>query len=121
MGTPVIDTTVAIIGIVLNFFATIITVWVIISKKNESFKKSVEDQFTEVNKSINKMAIDINTILVGDVRELRARVVLLENGQNEWTKTLRQRTHDLAGNIQTLQLEVALIKEVAKSKEANAS
>lgn len=40
------------------------------------------------------------------VKDLLHRVATLEAGQDEWTKALRQRTHDLSGHIQTLTLKV---------------
>lgn len=41
--------------------------------------------------------------LSGDVTH---RLSTLENGQDEWTKALRQRTHDLASDVQKLTLDV---------------
>lgn len=40
------------------------------------------------------------------MRELTRRVGSLETGQDEWTKTLRQRTHDLATQVNALMLKV---------------
>lgn len=40
------------------------------------------------------------------VRDLTTRVGTLESGQDEWTKALRQRTHDLAEHINKLVLKI---------------
>lgn len=40
------------------------------------------------------------------VKDMGHRVAALESGQDEWTKTLRQRTHDLAAALQALVLKV---------------
>lgn len=44
--------------------------------------------------------------LEGYVADLTHRVTTLESGQDEWTKALRQRTHELASDLQTLVLKV---------------
>lgn len=38
--------------------------------------------------------------------DLTRRISTLESGQDEWTKTLRERTHELANQINTLVLKV---------------
>ncbi len=40
------------------------------------------------------------------VAQLTSRVNTLESGANEWTKALRERTHDLANELQALVLKV---------------
>ena len=44
------------------------------------------------------------------VSDLTHRVTTLESGQDEWTKSLRQRTHDLSTDVQNLVLKVALLE-----------
>ncbi len=42
----------------------------------------------------------------GAVNDLMHRIGTLESGQDEWTKSLRSRTHDLSEQINTLVLKV---------------
>lgn len=46
----------------------------------------------------------------GYVDDLTHRVTRLESGQDEWTKSLRERTHALANDLQTLVVKVALLE-----------
>lgn len=112
----------------LQFIATIVAVWGVIAATQRAMKaelqKSIDEvkqshassltesrlQFSSINESFGKIALQINTILEGDVRELQSRVGRLESGQDEWTKTLRQRTHDLATEVNALRLAVELVK-----------
>ena len=68
-------------------------------------------QFTSINESFTKIAIQINTILEGTVRRLEDRVGRLESGQDDWTKEIRQRTHDLGNVAQRLTWEVEAMKK----------
>lgn len=72
------------------------------------------NQFTSINESFTKIAIQINTILEGTVRRLEDRVGRLESGQDDWTKEIRQRTHDLGNVAQRLTWEVEAIKKESK-------
>jgi hypothetical protein len=40
------------------------------------------------------------------IDDLSHRIVKLESGQDEWTKTLRDRTHELANSLQVLALKI---------------
>jgi hypothetical protein len=40
------------------------------------------------------------------INDLTHRVATLESGQDEWTKSLRERTHELANDVHTLVLKV---------------
>lgn len=44
--------------------------------------------------------------LESNIRELSSRVGTLENGQDEWTQSLRKRTHEIADQVQILVLKV---------------
>lgn len=117
-----------VIVLAFQFIATLIAVWGVISKTQSAMKAEVKGsldelkkaheknldesraQFASINESFKNIALQINTILEGDVRELQARVQRLESGQDEWTKTLRQRTHDLGNELQTMRLELELLK-----------
>jgi hypothetical protein len=118
----------------LEFVVTIVAVWGIVAKSQSSMKadlqkaigtlseahgKSVEEsrqQSTVMNEGFKQVGLQINTIMEGHVRELQQRVTRLESGQDEWTKELRQRTHDLAGKVDQLGFAIELIK--AKRGEA---
>lgn len=117
-----------VIVLVMQFIGTLVAVWGVVSKAQSSMKdelqhaidevklahaKSIEEarsQSSRVNENLHTIGLQINTLLEGDVRELQARVARLESGQDEWTKTLRQRTHDLANDVQALRLTVELMK-----------
>lgn len=66
--------------------------------------------FAAIDKSIdfrfNKMELTLNTFKEGDIRELRNSVSQIQSGQDEWTQTLRKRTHDLTNEVNTLKLKV---------------
>src|SRR5678815_2619900 len=51
---------------------------------------------TSVKNDLTAMLGKIETY----VNDLTHRVTTLESGQDEWTKSLRQRTHDLASDVQ---------------------
>jgi len=61
---------------------------------------------TSVKNDLTAMLGKIETY----VNDLTHRVTTLESGQDEWTKSLRQRTHDLASDVQSLVLKVALLE-----------
>lgn len=86
---------IAMFGLLLNFVAQLIVVlrayWGIMS--------AIEAKFTEIG-------LRINTMLEGDIRELRGRIVKLEEGQSEWIHSLRTRTHDLSEKLQVMVLKV---------------
>jgi hypothetical protein len=44
--------------------------------------------------------------LEAGIRELSHRLTMVESGQDEWTQSLRKRTHELADQLQILVLKV---------------
>lgn len=50
------------------------------------------------------------------VTDLTHRVGTLENGQDEWTKSLRTRTHELAEKVNTLMLKVDRLERPVKGE-----
>jgi hypothetical protein len=66
--------------------------------------------FAAIERSIDRrfgeMSLALNTFKEGDIRELQGRLVRLETGQDEWTKALRQRTHDHANEITGMKLKI---------------
>ena len=51
--------------------------------------------------------------LEAEVKELVRRVATLETGQDEWTRTLRERTHDLSNHVNSLVLKVDRLERPA--------
>jgi hypothetical protein len=49
-----------------------------------------------------------------DIRDLTGRISALETGQDEWTKTLRARTHDLAEKLNEMVLKVDRLERPGK-------
>jgi hypothetical protein len=117
-----------VLALLLQFIVTIIAVWGVVSKSQSSVKaelraaidtlsdahgKSADEsrqQFSSMSEDMKKVGLQINTILEGEVRELRTRVSRLESGQDEWTKELRHRTHDLSGKVDQLGFAIELMK-----------
>lgn len=50
--------------------------------------------------------LEIVRIVEEGVKDLNRRVGTMETGQNEWTKSLRERTHELSQGFNTLVLKV---------------
>lgn len=51
------------------------------------------------------------------VNDLTHRVTTLETGQDGWTKDLRQRTHDLSNEVQTLVMKVAILERERQQRD----
>lgn len=123
-----------VLALLLQFVVTVIAVWGVVSKAQSSVKTELREainvlsaahkesvhesreQFSTMNESFKLVGLQINTILEGDIRELKARVTRLESGQDEWSKELRQRTHDLSGKVDALGFEIALMKAQREGK-----
>jgi uncharacterized protein Yka (UPF0111/DUF47 family) len=75
-----------------------------------AIEKSIDARFTE-------MKLVINAMKDGDMRELQGRISRLELGADEWTKALRERTHEHAGLINALTLEVDRLKRPERYPE----
>lgn len=54
---------------------------------------------TGMGEKFTVLQLQIAGLMEGDIRELRGRVVLLESGQAEWIKTIRERTHSLSNDL----------------------
>lgn len=64
---------------------------------------------------------DVNR-LDADVREVKARLQALETGSDEWSKTLRQRSHRLANQVNKLKLKIILlVRDMPGQKEYTGS
>jgi TolA-binding protein len=119
----------------LEFVMTIVAVWGVVAKSQAVLKAELHgaikevteahgtslsesrQQFSAMNKSFEQVGLQINTIMEGHVRDLQSRVTRLESGQDEWTKELRQRTHDLSGKVDLLGFAVELLKAGKQRKD----
>lgn len=52
-----------------------------------------------------------------EVKDLTLRINRIETGSDEWTKALRQRTHDLGNDLHKLVLKVALLEQSNTKKQ----
>lgn len=68
-----------------------------------SIEKSIDGRF-------NEMTLKLNTFKEGDLRDVMSRLARLETGADEWTKALRERTHDHANQLNALTLEIDRLK-----------
>lgn len=62
-------------------------------------------QLTDINGLKALLLADIAR-LASDARDANGRIERIEAGSDEWTKTIRERTHDLANQVNTLILRV---------------
>ncbi len=81
-------------------------VW-IVSRSLHALEKAFDERFAD-------FALLLNTFKEGDLRELKNSVKRLESGQDEWTQTLRTRTHSLGETTQTLVLKVDRLEQRAQ-------
>lgn len=64
-----------------------------------SIEKSIDGRFGE-------MKLAMNTFKEGDMRDMQGRIARLETGSDEWTKALRERTHEHANEINAMKLKI---------------
>jgi hypothetical protein len=106
-----------VLSLALEFVVTIVAVWGVVTRLQSSLKSEIRESiadmkiahhdtitesrenFKSINSSFEGIRLQINTILEGHVRDLQTRVNRLEAGQDEWTKELRKRTHDLGDAV----------------------
>lgn len=67
-----------------------------------AFQRAIDRKFALFDVLMATFRGDVRS----DVRDITRRLSSLETGQDEWTKTLRARTHDLAEHVNTLGLRV---------------
>lgn len=68
-----------------------------------AIERSIDSRFTQMEKVMAALKD-------GDMRELQGRVARLEAGADEWTKVLRERTHEHANMIGKMELEIDRLK-----------
>lgn len=74
----------------------------------------IDQKFEEIMRQYNAQAIQINSILVGDLQALREKQKIFEERfreVNEWIKTLRKRTHGLANEAHAQRIDLELVKK----------
>ncbi len=68
------------------------------------------------NLSLKAVLIDMLRLVEQDVRQLSARLGTLEGGQDEWTKALRERSHELSDSVNSLVLKVDRLERPLHAK-----
>lgn len=75
-------------------------VWIVVMMRVFArIEKSIDERFKHFE-------LALNTFKVGDIQALQASVRRLENGADEWTKSLRERTHSIGNTLNDLVLRV---------------
>lgn len=74
-------------------------------------QRAIDRKFAEFDVALTAFRGDVKS----DIRDLSGRVKALETGQDEWTKTLRARTHDLAEKLNVLELKVDRLERPGKT------
>ena len=77
-----------------------------------AIERSIDRRFSEI-------ALALNTFKEGDLRELQSRLMRLENGQDEWTKALRERTHEHATMLTAMSLKIDRLERPAHWRRAS--
>lgn len=121
-----------VIGLILTAIGIVLSFYTIVNRQNASFREEVNKKFDALNKRVEEadknsavgfqkvsgqfdtMAVQVNKILQDDVVELRAKLSKLESGQDDWTKELRERTHELAKVADKQGYEIELLKVKCK-------
>lgn len=71
----------------------------------------------EEHATLEKTVLGLIGSLEAVTKELSRRVGTLESGQDEWTKALRKRTHELADQLNALALKVDRLERPANYQE----
>lgn len=91
-----------------------------VDRKFVAMDKSVDTKFVGLDRSLDtkfsSLALQINTILEGDIREIRGRISALEADQNEWIKALRERVHILSNDMNAILIRVDRLEHREHSK-----
>lgn len=119
-------------ALALQFVMTLIAVWGVISATQRALKadlhKAIDDvrdtqmkndsesreRFISINDNVSRLSGQIATIMEGYIHDLQRRVTRLESGQDDWTKELRARTHELGNSQQAMHVEIELLKKGVK-------
>lgn len=131
-------TTYQVLALALEFVVMLAAVWGIVAKSqsalktdlkvsirevqkaNEETSKESRTQFANINKSFGEIALQINTILEGRVRELAAHITRVETDHAREIESLRRRAHDFANETNRLALKVdRLERPNRRAGEAN--
>lgn len=77
-----------------------------------SIERSIDARF-------NEMTLKLNTFKEGDLRDVMSRLTRLETGADEWTKALRERTHDHSNQLNAMALEIDRLKRPDRYRRAD--
>jgi hypothetical protein len=67
------------------------------------------------NATLKATVLDLLRGVEQNIKELGLRIATLETGQDEWTKSLRERTHELSEQVNTLVLKVDRLERPKQS------
>lgn len=87
------------IGTILLFGLQFIGGLIAVMRALARIERSIDTRFQHFE-------LALNTFKVGDLQTLQTSVTRLETGADEWTKALRERTHDLSNKVNDLVLRV---------------
>lgn len=87
------------IGTLILFGLQFVVGLIAILRTAASIERSIDSRFA-------KIELVMNTFKEGDIRDLQGRLSRLETGSDEWTKALRERTHEHANEIQVMKLKI---------------
>jgi hypothetical protein len=87
------------IGTIVLFGAQFIIGIIAVMRALARIERSIDTRFAHFE-------LALNTFKVGDLQTLQTSVQRLETGADEWTKSLRHRTHELGNTVNDLMLRV---------------
>lgn len=87
------------IGTIILFAAQFVGGLVAFMRAVSKIEKSIDSRFSD-------MKITMTLFKEGDLRDMQGRLTRLEMGSDEWTKALRDRTHEHANEINAMKLKI---------------
>ena len=69
------------------------------------------------NLNLKSLVMEMLKAVEASIKDMGARVTTLETGQDEWTKTLRERTHELSQHVNELVLKVDRLERPTKEEK----
>ena len=73
------------------------------SDYNDSLQKRISEMETSFKMSLN-------AVMFGDLRDYGNQIAQIREGQTEWHRTLRRRTHELANFMNSIVLRISLME-----------
>jgi hypothetical protein len=87
------------IGTIILFGVQFVGGLVTVMRALAAIEKSIDARFAEIK-------LTLTTFKEGDIRDLQGRLTRLETGSDEWTKALRERTHEHANEINAMKMKI---------------